>query len=56
MKKIKKKVVKKGSAAYARAMETRMFQRLAAARPKPERRTDGQKYLHPERRRNIQRT
>ena len=51
----KKRIYRKGSAAYSRAMETRMYQRIAAARPKPERRTDGQKYLHPERHRKTAR-
>ena len=43
------KIYKKGSAAYARQKKTQKDQAAAAARPKTERRTDGQKYLHPER-------
>ena len=45
-----------GSAKWNRRKETQWYQREAAKRSKPERRTDGQKYLHPERRRNITRT
>jgi hypothetical protein len=50
------KIYKMNSAAWRRQKTTQMFQRIAAEQPEPERRTDGQKYLHPERRRNIQRT
>ena len=41
------KVYTRGSAAYKRQKETQRFQRIAAARPKPERRTDGRKRIHP---------
>lgn len=40
---------KPGSAAYNRKKETQYFQKVAAAKPKPERRTDGKKYIYPER-------
>ena len=50
------KIYKIGTAAWNRQKQTQRFQRIAAERQKPERRTDGQKYLHPERRRNTQRT
>lgn len=43
------KVYKKGSAGYDRQKKTQMFQAIAAMKPKPARRTDGQKFLHPER-------
>lgn len=44
---------KKGTAAYDRRKRTQHFQRLAAAKPKKERDTNGRKYLHPERHRRI---
>jgi len=47
------KVYKPGSAAYSRQKETQRFQRIAAAKQKPERRTDGKKYLYPERHRKY---
>ena len=47
------KKYKMDSAAWRRQKETQMYQRIAAEKPKPERRTDGQKYLHPERHRRI---
>ena len=43
------KIYKKGSAGYNRQKKTQKAQAAAAAMPKTERRTDGQKYLHPER-------
>lgn len=49
------KIYKSGSAAQRRKKETQRNQMLAAARPKPERRSDGQKYLHPERHKKITR-
>ena len=50
------KIYRQGSAAYARQKETQRNQRIAAEKPKPERDTHGQKYLHPERRRVMKRT
>lgn len=44
---------KKGTAAHDRRKRTQYFQRLAAAKPKKERDTNGRKYLHPERHRRI---
>ena len=43
------KIYKMNSAAWKRQKTTQMYQRIAAEQPKPVRRTDGQKYLHPER-------
>ena len=45
------KEYKIGSAAWKRQRETQRAQQAAEAREKTPRRTDGQKYLHPERRR-----
>jgi len=36
-----------GSAAYRRQKETQRYQRIAAARPKPERDMHGRKRIHP---------
>ena len=44
---------KKGTATYDRRKRTQYFQRLAAAKPKKERDTNGRKYPRPERRRKI---
>lgn len=44
------------SAKWVRQQITQRQQREAAARPKPERRTDGAKYLYPERHRKGNRT
>ena len=43
------KAYKIGSAAYKRQKETQRNQQKAAAREPAPRRTDGRKYLHPER-------
>ena len=45
------KTYKRGSAAYFRQKETQYHQREAAKRPVTPRDENGQKYLHPERRR-----
>ena len=45
------KIYKKGSAGYNRQKKTQREQAAAAARPKKPLGRNGQKYLHPERRR-----
>lgn len=50
--KFKMKIYTQGSAAWVRQQVTQRQQREAAARPKQQRDMHGQKYLHPERRRN----